>query len=543
MNNRDIFDEEFEKINGSQTDPFDMVPEPQPPAQQTKRKPMRTLFVCIAVVLAFMLGVSACTFIPVLGGLDDERHQLIDQVFDYMDYQFYEDITDEEWAYAVEMAGSTLMQYAGDQYSFLMGPQTYYDFNNNVGNTLTAASSTTELFGMTYTMEQKGMLVGDVAVDSASFGRLFANDLIVKMTDIVEYNPILDALGNYQFDFDGSLRVHRDLLGNVIPNPNPTYPDGLVLEGATTTEMGKYLSLVYSATFHVLRDGEIKQIPVTRNKVGIAYDKNNVNPNKRYDFQLVEYYFSSEVNNISTTAQNGAAVSTYEQRNLEKLPLKTGYIRIKQFDDLQTTNCATEFRQAMTLFAQNNLEYLVLDLKGNPGGYVNHTVTIAGMLINDKNITPLQQSQVAKDGKLLVTKLVDRDNRAQTEYVASSYDSYFPTNSVPQKRIIVWTDGGSASASELLTGCLTDYGTAVHMGSGTYGKGIAQTIIELDIKGTVTNVNGGKESYPWAIYFTFAKYYSPLGTNIHGYGYTPKAEYQSNDYSSLWTMANNYWYN
>ena len=76
------------------------------------------------------------------------------------------------------------MQYAGDQFSFLMSPQTYYDYMNDVGSILTAATDLDELFGMTYQLQDKGMLVTDVMPDSASYGYLQAGDLIFKMANI-----------------------------------------------------------------------------------------------------------------------------------------------------------------------------------------------------------------------------------------------------------------------------------------------------------------------------------------------------------------------
>ena len=126
-------------------------------------------------------------------------------------------------------------------------------------------------------------------------------------------------------------------------------------------------------------------------------------------------------------------------------------------------------------------------------------------------------------------------------YRQLSYYSYF--NTLGNKcDIVVWTDGGSASASELLTGALRDYQTAVQMGVTTYGKGIAQTWKELPFYGTVTNIYGQQETCPWAIYFTVASYYSPFGKNIHGFGYTPNDPYNNlKTYTDLWKAANSYW--
>ncbi len=558
MDNRDIFDEEYDKLNNQPSDPFDSWSgyTPSQPPVQSQNKPFKIVFIAIAMVVCIALGWVLAVVTSQDGpsnGNDDTRQDILNEVFNYMDYNFYEEISDAEWQLAVEQAGSALMQYAGDQYSFLMSPQTYYDYTNDVGSVLTAASNMNELFGMTYTMETKGMLISDVMADSVSYGNLQAGDMIVKMTNIKEYIPITDASGNLQADENGNLLVERYSNGTPKLNNSP-YTSGILLEGATTTQVGAYLQIVYSATFHVLRNGEIFEVSLARNKVGIAYDEDTVDQTKkRYDFNFVEYYFSDSVNNISTTNQNGSATSTYNERALSNLPANVGYVRITQFDMYGSTSCYSELKTVMEFFQESNLQYLVLDLKGNPGGYVHLTANIAGLLIHPDNLTAEQKSAVevkssvldsTKESSYLVTRLTDRQGKNSDYTTKSSYYNYFPQAELSngKKRIIVWTDGGSASASELLTGTLLDYGTAVQMGTNTYGKGIAQTIEELNITGSYTDIYGRVQNDgAWAVYYTFANYYSPLGTNIHGKGYAPIKSYQAQDYGDLWTLAKGYW--
>ena len=110
----------------------------------------------------------------------------------------------------------------------------------------------------------------------------------------------------------------------------------------------------------------------------------------------------------------------------------------------------------------------------------------------------------------------------------------------------MWTDGNSASASELVTGALKDYGAAVQMGTCTYGKGIAQTIETLNRYKQTFIVNGTSVTMPWAVYFTVDKYYTPadsnFSNNLHGKGLTPGAEFNNLvTYGELWTAACNYW--
>ena len=81
------------------------------------------------------------------------------------------------------------------------------------------------------------------------------------------------------------------------------------------------------------------------------------------------------------------------------------------------------------------------------------------------------------------------------------------------------------------------------MGVTTYGKGIAQICLPLnDYVGEITTTSGAKSTGHWAIYYTIASYYSPLGNNIHGIGYTPNTKYNNLDtYDKLWARTVEYY--
>lgn len=564
MDERDFFDEEYDRKNGQQSDSnstFDTWSNYNvKPIKPNKNKSshialtIMLIITCIALTGCGILASYITNSITPTPSTGDVRKDVLDGVIDFMDYNFYQDIDDETWQMAVEQAGVTLLQYAGDQFTFLMSPQSYYDYLNSTTTTATAASNMGELFGITYSMADKGMTISSVSTDSAVYGNLYEDDLIVKLSDIQEYQPIRNSNGDLLADANGNMLVKRHLNGKPDTIASTTYPDGYVLEGKTTTEVGQYLMFVYSATFHVLRNGEIKTVTVARNAIGIKEQKTE---QKRYDFNFVEYYFSDDVTNISIENQNGAATNTKTERGLDKLPKDTGYIHLTQFDEISDTEtCYTEMKSAMQLFKDSGCQRLVLDLKGNPGGYVNLAANIAGLFIHPDNLTELQTKSVTTNVKdvanktkvygtgYLVTTLTDRDGYNQCYKVPSSYYDYFPQSELDggKKRIVVWTDGGSASASELLTGTLLDYGTAVQMGTESYGKGIAQTIQTLNITGNYTDINGIVHTNGnWAVYYTFAKYYSPLGKNIHKVGYAPAEEYTASTYTDLWTCAKNYW--
>lgn len=546
MDERDIFDEEYDRISGSHSDfnsAYDNWSNYNTKPQQPKQnKSLRIILTAVLMVFCLVFGWALGSLDTSTTSTDDVRKDVLNSAIDFMDYNFYEDIDEATWQKAVEQAGAVLLQYAGDQFTFLMSPQTYYNYMHGTSTSTTVGLNPNEVFGMSFSVDSKGLLVSAVTTDSASYGRLQEEDLIVKITDILEYK-VENGYIKYNTISGMPYTVAAE--------------DDYVFEGKTQAEISQYLQYVYSATFHVLRDCEIIEIELKRNAYGINKPSTD---DKHYDFSYVEYYFSDAVTNISTDFQNGAATYTKDERKLGELPADVGYIHLTQFED----EAYTEMKTALELFSKSVCTKLILDLKGNPGGSVNAAVEIAGLFIDPDNLSESDLKKVTTDVKkvtgkttvygsgYLITTLTDRNGYNQSFKVESSYRNYFEEkDDDANKRIIVWTDGGSASASEMLTGTLLDYGTAVHMGTNTYGKGIAQTITELDITGTYTDIYGNVHEDTlyhnyhtdgvWAVYYTFAKYYSPLGNNIHGIGYIPNKAYTASSYADLMNSAKNYW--
>ena len=539
---KDFFDEELKKTDKKESW-FDT---PAPVREQPKRsKPLYITAICIAVLLCFILGWVLCTVFQnaVYNYNTDEAianngDDILDTVIRYLKGKYYKDISDEDWLKAIEYAGTALMQKAGDKYSMLMSPQTYYDFLYT-----TSTPSSDELFGITLSVKEGvGIYISSVVANGPAYGKLQSGDIILKLSDMLDSDdnaPTVDGISYTEM-----------VIGE--------FASGVVTD---------VLEVTKSAKFHVLRMGvdneqgfELFTVDLVRSKITpVASD---------YPYTFIEFYFDSEHYNISVPTQkdgNGNFVitsgeyTTYEERNLNKLPDGTGYVHINEFMDYTKVDdngnvvmdennkpvkvsAADEFKEVMRLFKQLNLKHLVLDLKGNPGGNVSYVSDIAGLLVTDDKLTAQEKSLVTDNGTLLITTLkFPKLSHAQTYTRVSSYQTYF--GSVADEcSIVVWTDGNSASASELLTGALLDYKTAVQMGTKTYGKGIAQTWEALPFYGTAKNLNGEYIQFNWAIYYTCANYYSPLGANIHGSGYTPQGSYNNlTDYADLWDAANTYW--
>lgn len=132
----------------------------------------------------------------------------------------------------------------------------------------------------------------------------------------------------------------------------------------------------------------------------------------------------------------------------------TGYIKINRF--AATTH--DEFMQAMDELKKEGMDRLVLDLRGNPGGYLGQAVAIA-------------EEFFPRGTTLVATK--SRHNRFNQEY-ASRKDGVFK-----DKPVIVLVDEGAASASEIVSGALQDHDRALIVGKRTFGKGLVQQQYEL----------------------------------------------------------------
>ncbi len=162
-----------------------------------------------------------------------------------------------------------------------------------------------------------------------------------------------------------------------------------------------------------------------------------------------------------------------------------GYIRIKTFMNENTTE---DFKATIEELKAQGMKGIILDLRENPGGLLTEAVGVASQFIQKDKI---------------ITYTIDKyDNRNDSLSLGGVAEG------IP---LVVLVNGNSASASEVVTGALRDYGVATTIGQTTFGKGIVQQSIKFD------NGIGGLK-------VTISKYYTPNGENIHKKGITPDVE-------------------
>jgi len=152
-----------------------------------------------------------------------------------------------------------------------------------------------------------------------------------------------------------------------------------------------------------------------------------------------------------------------------------GYIRLTQFSEL----AGDEVRKALKDLKSQGAKGVILDLRSNPGGLLSQAVEVAGQFLH-------------KNSLVVFTK-------GRTIYQSREYYTDFE-GEYAEGPLVVLVDGGSASASEIVSGAIQDHDRGVVLGQPTFGKGLVQSIRPLD-EGT-------------ALKITTAKYYIPSGRCI-----------------------------
>jgi carboxyl-terminal processing protease len=158
---------------------------------------------------------------------------------------------------------------------------------------------------------------------------------------------------------------------------------------------------------------------------------------------------------------------------------KIGYIYISSFNEKTAEEMALQLRSFRTA------QKLILDLRSNPGGYLNTAVKVADMFVDNRG-----------QYKEIVT------TRTRSGQVKFGGNFYATENVLFYGPIIVLIDGNSASAAEILAACLQDFGRAKILGGRSFGKGTVQEIINLPLD------NGTMK-------LTDSSYWRPSGRNIH----------------------------
>ncbi|MEK7606011.1 MAG: S41 family peptidase [Patescibacteria group bacterium] len=159
-------------------------------------------------------------------------------------------------------------------------------------------------------------------------------------------------------------------------------------------------------------------------------------------------------------------------------------LSLYNFDALATMR----FKQAMQEFAQSSADRMIIDLRGNPGGFLDAAVDIASYFV--------------PAGDIIVSERSEKDEEQNKEHLSKGYV-------LPKKpaKIIVLINGGSASASEIVAGALKEHDIATLVGTQSFGKGSVQELIPI--------------TFDTSLKVTVAQWYTPDGTSISLEGLAP----------------------
>jgi carboxyl-terminal processing protease len=230
------------------------------------------------------------------------------------------------------------------------------------------------------------------------------------------------------------------LSGDVIVKIDDTSTEGMSIDEAVRLIRGEKGTTV---NFEIFREGEIefRKIPVVRDNIDIP----TVKTEKVDDVFIVSLYSFNAVSD-------------------------------------------SKMQEAMEAYAASGANKLIVDLRGNPGGFMQSAVDIASFFLPSGKVVVREQSGKGGEDKIFRTR-----NRQVREFA--------PDN------LVVLVDGGSASASEILAGALKDHGTATLLGDHTFGKGSVQELLELK-DGSSLKV-------------TIARWLTPNGVSISHEGLAP----------------------
>jgi len=197
--------------------------------------------------------------------------------------------------------------------------------------------------------------------------------------------------------------------------------------------------------------------------------------------------------NVTYIRQGKSYTATITRQEVEAkaVPLyqmvdeKTGYIALAKF----TATASRETSGALRELKAEGAEGLILDLRGNPGGLLREAIAIVNFFVPKDQLVVTTKSKVEKYNKTYVTQ----NNPIDTE--------------IP---IVVLIDGGSASASEIVSGSLQDLDRAIVIGTRSFGKGLVQRPKPL--------------TYGTQLKVTISRYYTPSGRCIQALDYWNRDE-------------------
>ncbi len=250
--------------------------------------------------------------------------------------------------------------------------------------------------------------------------------------------------------------------------------------------------LLISVTNYTDKDGKALDQPVTTSTKGMSstdvvkliLGKRNTKVTLTFEREMedgTKKEISFDLRRNLVTAETVFGVRRLEDDSWDFMldkENKIGYVRLSQF----ALNTERDLKKAVRELTEQGMKGLIIDLRFNPGGYLDAAVTISDMFIEDGSIVTIRP----------------RDTNRERVFKATGRGTLtnFP--------MVILVNGGSASASEIVSGCLQDQQRAIVMGERSFGKGSVQHIRQIDIG-----------DGPADLKLTTASFWRPNGKNLH----------------------------
>ena len=317
------------------------------------------------------------------------------------------------------------------------------------------------------------------------------------MQSLNKFRQVLTHIENDYVDKIDSEELVESAITNMLGNldPHTSYIPSKDLELIQSRLEGNYEGIgvkfnIFKDTIHVvtpLRGGPSEKLGIKADDKIIKVDGENVAGVGMTNQKVVETLRGpggSEVTvGIKREGENELIEFTIERDVIPQYSVdvsymvdnEIGYIKIARF----ANSTYLEFKEALVKLQDQGMKNLIIDLTGNPGGYLNHAVQIADELLSGK------QMIVYTDGK--------EKRHIEEHYSGEKGD--FENGS-----LVIMMDEGAASASEIVAGAVQDHDRGLIVGRRSFGKGLVQLPIDL---------NDGSE-----LRLTISRYYTPSGRSI-----------------------------
>lgn len=319
-----------------------------------------------------------------------------------------------------------------------------------------------------------------------------------SITNTLERNDrleeIIDIIGSRYVDSVNTDSLYEDAVTGILKHldPHTIYIPARDMASVTEDLEGNFKGI--GVEFYILRDtlmitSVIRNGPSwdagvqTGDKILQVNDSNVVGISSEHIIGMLRGMEGSQVKlqllrpaesrTLDVRVKRGV-IPIYSVESSYMIDRETGYIRINRF----SATTYREFMKALNNLLKQGMTQLVLDLRQNPGGYLDAATAIADELIGGNKLLVYTEGRVS-----------------EKEQYMSGQKGHFETG-----RLAVLVDEGSASASEILAGAVQDWDRGVIVGRRSYGKGLVQEQFEL-----------GDGS---ALRLTVARYYTPSGRSI-----------------------------